>query len=438
MGSITTSKNGVLSTAEGQVTLTIDNQTRDVREGEVVPAGATLFFADDLPYVITFDDGSIDSNISNFSEQSANADPAALAEIQALQDLIASGEDPTEGLPDTAAGAGAGTPTGDNQGNSGYVSVGRSGNETLAASGFDTTGFDAAPAALAQDNLVDTFDSPSILADDFKTIDEDDVASGNVLLNDTDIDTVLTVVSFEVNGTTFPAGTSVTLEGGVLVLDADGSYTFTPNADWNGSVPIITYTTNTGSTATLTIEVTPVDDPAIFTVPSYSFSYNENSLDSTVIGTVAAIDPEGTPVTYSIVSGDDNGWFEIDANTGVISLTPVGVTALANDFEVLANVHNLVVGASDGVNTTNINVTLTELDVNEAPEFTVPGNEDSYSFSYNENSLDSTVIGTVAAIDPEGTPVTYSIVSGNDNGWFEIDSVTGVISHPCGRYGTGQ
>ncbi|MEL4337467.1 Ig-like domain-containing protein, partial [Shewanella xiamenensis] len=35
----------------------------------------------------------------------------------------------------------------------------------------------------------------------------------------------------------------------------------TPNANWNGQVPVITYTTNTGSTATLTIEVTPENDP---------------------------------------------------------------------------------------------------------------------------------------------------------------------------------
>ncbi|MGP1870984.1 cadherin repeat domain-containing protein, partial [Shewanella frigidimarina] len=154
----------------------------------------------------------------------------------------------------------------------------------------------------------------------------------------------------------------------------------------------------------------------------------ENSTDSTVIGTVAATDPEGTPVTYSIVSGDSNGWFEIDPVTGIISLTPAGVAAVANDFEALANVHNLVVGASDGVNTTNINVTLTELDVNEGPEFTPPAGETSYSFNYLENSTDSTVIGTVAATDPEGTPVTYSIVSGDSNGWFEIDPVTGIIS----------
>ncbi|PKG72975.1 hypothetical protein CXF86_20135, partial [Shewanella sp. GutCb] len=56
---------------------------------------------------------------------------------------------------------------------------------------------------------------------------------------------------------------TVELEGGSLVINEDGSYTFTPNDNWNGSVPVITYTTNTGSTATLTLEVTPVDDASL-------------------------------------------------------------------------------------------------------------------------------------------------------------------------------
>ncbi|WP_282111349.1 cadherin-like domain-containing protein, partial [Shewanella algicola] len=58
-------------------------------------------------------------------------------------------------------------------------------------------------------------------------------------------------------------GTEVTLEGGILIINDDGSYIFTPNDNWNGNVPVITYTTNTGETATLTIEITPVDDPTV-------------------------------------------------------------------------------------------------------------------------------------------------------------------------------
>ena len=44
-------------------------------------------------------------------------------------------------------------------------------------------------------------------------------------------------------------------------MAADGGFTFTPAADWNGSVPTVTYTTDTGATGSLDITVTPVDDP---------------------------------------------------------------------------------------------------------------------------------------------------------------------------------
>ncbi|MFW2083885.1 cadherin repeat domain-containing protein, partial [Acinetobacter guillouiae] len=137
---------------------------------------------------------------------------------------------------------------------------------------------------------------------------------------------------------------------------------------------------------------------------------------------------------YSISSGNGNGWFEIDASTGEISLTAAGVAAAANDFETLANIHNLVVTATDGTNSSNINVTLNEQDVNDnAPVFEDPNNPGtpvaSYTFNYDENSSDAYVIGTVKATDADaGTTLSYSISSGNGNGWFEIDASTGEIS----------
>ncbi|MEF1184076.1 cadherin repeat domain-containing protein, partial [Vibrio sinaloensis] len=86
-------------------------------------------------------------------------------------------------------------------------------------------------------------------------------------------------------------------------------------------------------------------------VEDYTFEYNENSLDSDVIGTVAAVDGDGENVTYSIttnVSNDaDEPLFEIDANSGEISLTAAGVAAFTNDFELASNVHNIVVTATE-------------------------------------------------------------------------------------------
>ncbi|PAR25885.1 choice-of-anchor K domain-containing protein [Vibrio metoecus] len=154
----------------------------------------------------------------------------------------------------------------------------------------------------------------------------------------------------------------------------------------------------------------------------YNFNYNENSNDSTIIGTVTATDPEGSAVTYDIASGNENGWFEIDPVTGVISLTLAGVVAVANDFEALANAHTLVISASDGVNVTNINVTLTEQNVDEAGSFT------AQSFNYAENQVADAVVGTLSGGDLDGvTSYQFKHTDGSlhntsQDGFYTIDA----------------
>ncbi|MFL6692567.1 MAG: hypothetical protein ACJ8GO_06370, partial [Ramlibacter sp.] len=81
---------------------------------------------------------------------------------------------------------------------------------------------------------------------------------------DLDVDDVLQAASFAIGGAGYAAGTSVTLAGaGSFTLTADGSYTFTPLADWNGAVPQVDYTTNTGATSTLNLQVRPVNDAPV-------------------------------------------------------------------------------------------------------------------------------------------------------------------------------
>ncbi|WP_137823738.1 retention module-containing protein, partial [Pseudomonas sp. D(2018)] len=110
---------------------------------------------------------------------------------------------------------------------------------------------------------VTSVDDASALVADSNTVTEDNPATGNVLGNDSDVDNTLTVASFSVAGITgsFTAGSSAVIAGvGTLTIAANGNYTFTPDANWNGDVPQVTYTTNTGSSSTLNISVTPMND----------------------------------------------------------------------------------------------------------------------------------------------------------------------------------
>ncbi|WP_172963223.1 Ig-like domain-containing protein, partial [Vibrio harveyi] len=207
-------------------------------------------------------------------------------------------------------------------------------------------------------------DAPVAVNDTVGT-DEDTAVTIDVLANDSDPENdQLTITN-----------ASVPAEQGTVTI-VDGKLVFTPAENFNGDATI-SYTISDGQLtddATVAVTVNPIQDAPVFTQDSYEFNYDENIAENVVIGQVSATDADGNNVTYSITSGNDNGWFEINAN-GEITLTTAGAAAAANDFEALENVHNIVVTATgtdgSGADTsTDINVTLNEQNVNDnAPVF---------------------------------------------------------------------
>ncbi len=114
-------------------------------------------------------------------------------------------------------------------------------------------------------------DAPTVVDDKAETNEDTtlEVAEDKgVLANDTDVEgDSLSVSGFSVEGVTgsFKAGETATIAGvGTLTLNADGSYTFVPATNYNGSVPKVTYSVSDGNGGTtsgvLVIKVKPVDD----------------------------------------------------------------------------------------------------------------------------------------------------------------------------------
>jgi hypothetical protein len=106
-------------------------------------------------------------------------------------------------------------------------------------------------------------------------VNEDTVQTGNVLTGTVDVDgSPLSVTTFTVAGvesgtplalTPFPAdGFAKTITGvGTIAIDATGTYTFTPDSNYSGLVPLITYTVSDGTasdTSTLQLAITPMND----------------------------------------------------------------------------------------------------------------------------------------------------------------------------------
>ncbi|BEP53838.1 hypothetical protein GmRootV118_10820 [Variovorax sp. V118] len=278
---------------------------------------------------------------------------------------------------------------------------------SLVIGATDGTATTTIPVTLNEQNIND---APTV-PDYAKTTDEDTPVSGQVVGSDVDGDAL-----------TYAKGSDPA--HGTVTVNADGTYTYTPNADFNGTDSFtVTVSDGHGGTTTSTVNVTinPVNDAPVFvdgggtpvdSATGYVFGYDENRTAGTVLGTVRATDIDSATVTYSILSGNDAGYFAIDPLTGEISLTPAGAAAFVNDYEAGANAHALVVGASDGTVTTNIPVTLNEQNVNEAPE----APDDTKT-----TDEDTPVSGQIVGSDVDGDTLTYVKGSNPSNGTVTVN-----------------
>ena len=175
----------------------------------------------------------------------------------------------------------------------------------------------------------------------------------------------------------------------------------------------------------VTITVTNVNEPPKFSGNLGVHSVPENTAPDVNIGApVAATDPEGDPLAYSLDSAGAHA-FDIDASTGQLR------TKAVLDYET-ARTHSVKVHVSDRKNaqgTTDtavdktIPVTITVTNVNEPPAFT----EAAPSRSVPENSGIGTDVGyPVMATDPDGDTLTYSL-DGTDKDFFSINTSSGQL-----------
>ncbi|MBO2609446.1 retention module-containing protein, partial [Shewanella algae] len=148
MKALITTQDGQVKTLNGKAYVMSNGQQVPLQQGDFVAQGSEVFVDNDAQIELSLSDGSsLGSEAEVPKEALQSADSATDSEIAQLQALIAAGEDPTASLPDTAAGGAQG-----NEGTSGFVSLARSGAETLAASGYDSAGVEA-DAITLQDGL---------------------------------------------------------------------------------------------------------------------------------------------------------------------------------------------------------------------------------------------------------------------------------------------
>ncbi len=333
-------KSVVVSAIEGNVEIVLaDGSSRPLQKGEILQPGAKLAIADDAKLALSPYDDTPASDVPAGSESAEPAQPQVAAsqegapsDIAALQESILQGVDPTQnfeasaagGAPAAGGGGGIGGVAGAS-GNGGFVTIDRTGDATIAAAGFDTT-YDT--AAVINENQAEDLILENQLDDLGETAEtlEDTQVSGNLLDNSTNPDgpADASIVSYDWGiNIGVPAGVVATITGvGTLIINPDGSYTFTPAPNYDGAVPPVSYQVTDGQdtvTSTLVISITPVDEEV--SLDGLTQEGGEVLVSDANLADGSA--PNAADLTQS-------GVFTFNAPDGVQSLTLAGVTLISN------------------------------------------------------------------------------------------------------------
>nr|AFI78505.1 serine proteinase precursor protein [uncultured bacterium ws156A7] len=226
-----------------------------------------------------------------------------------------------------------------------------------------------------------------VASNDAYSVDEDDVltvAGPGVLDNDTDQDL-----------DPLTAHLITDVSSGALALNANGSFTYTPNANFNGT-DNFTYQafdgTDYSNTATVMITVNPVNDAPV--ANDHSPATDE---DIALAITLTGSDVDGDSLTFTVVGGPSNG--VLSGTAPNLTYTPAADFNGADSFTYKVN---------DGTVYSDVaTISITVNPVNDTPE------ADPQSVSTAEDTARAI---TLTGSDIDGDPLTYSIVIGPTDG----------------------
>lgn len=214
---------------------------------------------------------------------------------------------------------------------------------------------------------------------------------------------------------------------GTLTLNADGSFTYTPSGNFSG-VDSFTYTVVDenlqGNETTVTINVTPLNDPPVGVADSYQT--NEDTLLTVGVGEGLLAndsDPDGNSgLTVEEVQGPVSGTLELNAD-GSFVYTPQGDFSGTVTFTYRIN---------DGTTTSDpITVTLTVVAVNDPPVAVA----DSYTMDEDGTLTRDAASGVLANdSDVEGDAKTAEVVANPAHGTLKLNADGSFEYKPTANY----
>ncbi|HEX8241730.1 MAG TPA: Ig-like domain-containing protein [Allosphingosinicella sp.] len=365
--------------------------------------------------------GANDAPVANDDSASTNENSAGISGNVLANDSDVDGETVTVANPGTYVGT-YGTLTIDADGSYTYVpgaaaqalDVGESAQDVFTYTASDGTASDTANLTITVTGLNDA----PVANDDTAATDENSPVSGNVLTNDTDVDVEPVTVT-----------TPGTYNGfwGTLVLAANGSYTYTPNAiaallnNGQTAIDVFSYNASDGTasdSATLTISISGLSG-----APNANNDSASTGEDSSVSGNVLAndTDVENDPLTVTNAGtyAGTYGTLVLDAD-GSYTYTP---NAAANGLaagETGQDVFSYTV--TDGGASDTATLTVTVNGTNDAP--TITGGDFDGTVTElpdgdpDEGQIDHSTSGAVTFNDVDLTDTHSASVAPQGGGYY--------------------
>ncbi|MFO0903076.1 MAG: Ig-like domain-containing protein [Pirellulales bacterium] len=245
--------------------------------------------------------------------------------------------------------------------------------------------------------------APIAAADAFTTAEDAtlDIPAAGILANDSDVD-----------GDALSAVLVTGPQNGTLTLNADGSFSYTPNADFHG-VDGFSYRVNDGSldsnVANVTIEVAAVNDLPIAAADAFTTA-EDATLEIPAAGILANdFDVDGDALSAILVTGPQNGTLTLNAD-GSFSYTPNADFHGVDGFSYVVN---------DGTADSDVaSVTIEVTAVNDGP---VAVND---AFTTAEDAtLEIPAAGILANdSDVDGDALSAVLVTGPQNGTLTLNA----------------
>ena len=164
------------------------------------------------------------------------------------------------------------------------------------------------------------------------------------------------------------------------------------------------------------------DNAPVFNQTSYTGSVVENTPPGVTILQVSATDVDSSPnsmITYSLTEDSDD--FALDATSGVLTMRR------SLDFET-ANSHTLTVTATDSGTPSLTSTAQVLVRVRDEDDVRPTFPEPALSVEVSESQAIGNSVIQLQAVDPDTQNLTYSLIEGNEERNFDIDTSTGLIT----------